>query len=416
MAMNALNWAMLQIGRREHYAIPRLLHARHHLAGLFTDAWCRSGAPWWLPERQGQRLRSRFHPELDPVAVYAPPVAEWLFNEGLAAFKARCHGPWAGMVHRNRWFQEKAVQWLESQPWRAEPRILFAYGYAALRPFEWARKRGWPTVLGQIDPGPAHFKIVTAVARRHGLAPPPLPPESYWQQWELECQLADRIVVNSEWSRECLVSHGIESNKITVIPLTYAAPAGLVPAKPPVPAAFTQQRPLRVLHTGKLAAAKGMTELFAAARELADAPVEWLLAGPCEEAWITRELPGQPAVQWLGNLPGAAMPELYEQADVLLLPTHSDGFALVQLEALAHGLPVIASRNCGSVVQSGLQGLVLQEVSAAAIVQALRLMLARPDVLKHWTENARVPDACQGSEVTKLWENLAAGLAPRAWV
>jgi glycosyltransferase involved in cell wall biosynthesis len=414
--MSTLNWVVLQIGRREHYAIPRMLHARRHLAGLFTDVWCPSGASWWLPERQRQRLGSRFHPELDRAAVHAPALVEWLVNEGLAAFKTRCHGPWAGIVHRNQWFQRKAVRWLENHQWTAEPRILFAYSYAALRPFEWARKRGWTTVLGQIDPGPAHFEVVTEVARRHDLPPPQLPTESYWQQWEMECRLADLIVVNSEWSRECLVSHGIESNKLAVIPLTYEAPGGLAPAKPPVPAAFSQQRPLRVLYTGKLAAAKGMPELFAAARELAEAPVEWLLAGPFEEAWITRELPGLPAVQWLGNLPGAAMPDLYEKADVLLLPTHSDGFALVQLEALAHGLPVIASRNSGRVVQSGHQGIVLQDVSAAAIVQAVRLLLARPDVLKHWTENARLPDAYQGFAVTQLWENLAAGLAPKAWV
>ena len=49
------------------------------------------------------------------------------------------------------------------------------------------------------------------------------PPE-YWGSWREECKLADRIVVNSEWSREGLVRGGVPGEKISVIPLAYEAP------------------------------------------------------------------------------------------------------------------------------------------------------------------------------------------------
>jgi len=40
----------------------------------------------------------------------------------------------------------------------------------------------------------------------------------------------------------------------------------------------------------------------------------------------------------------------YLVADAFVLPTLSDGFAITQLEAMAHGLPVIVTPNCGAVV------------------------------------------------------------------
>jgi len=47
----------------------------------------------------------------------------------------------------------------------------------------------------------------------------------------------------------------------------------------------------------------------------------------------------------------------YRSADVFVLPTLSDGFAITQIEAMSHGLPVIATPNCASVVENGVDGL-----------------------------------------------------------
>ena len=58
--------------------------------------------------------------------------------------------------------------------------------------------------------------------------------------------------------------------------------------------------------------------------------------------------------------------EFYRDADVFILPTLSDGFAITQLEAQAHGLPVIASKNCGKVVENGVNGIILDEPSGHA--------------------------------------------------
>jgi glycosyltransferase involved in cell wall biosynthesis len=67
---------------------------------------------------------------------------------------------------------------------------------------------------------------------------------------------------------------------------------------------------------------------------------------------------------------------------VFILPTLSDGFAITQLEAQAHGLPVIASKFCGDVVKDGFNGMVLEEPTAACIAATIRDCLGDPSRLQ----------------------------------
>ena len=100
-----------------------------------------------------------------------------------------------------------------------------SYSYTALEPFRYAKANGWKTLLVQIDPGPEEERIVAEEAARvpELAADWQAAPPEYWDFWREECKLADRIVVNSEWSREGLVRGGVPAEKISVIPLAYEA-------------------------------------------------------------------------------------------------------------------------------------------------------------------------------------------------
>jgi glycosyltransferase involved in cell wall biosynthesis len=121
---------------------------------------------------------------------------------------------------------------------------------------------------------------------------------------------------------------------------------------------------------------------------------------------IPEDLRSNQKLRWFGPVARNKVQNYYEQADVFILPTLSDGFALSQLEALAHRLPVIASRQCGEVVIDRVNGLLLGEPTGAAIEEALRSCLHNPGQLAQFSENATVGErfnlSCLGAKLCTL--------------
>ena len=365
------------------------------LGYLLTDAWF---PPWSLLAKicgHASKLAERFHDELGDARVKD-------FGSSLILFEmlARARGldEWTKIIARNRWFQHKVVSFLRSELSTNDSQpILLSYSYTALEPFRYAKARGWKTVLVQIDPGPEEEKIVAGeIAREADLAGEWHPaPAEYWACWREECNLAARIVVNSEWSREVLVRGGVPAEKLSVIPLAYEELGVRRLAEPRLqrnyPDHFTAERPLRVLFLGLINLRKGVARLLEAARMLRDEPVEFWLVGPVEIANASTVAQAG-RVKWFGPATRKQAAEFYRRADVFLLPTLSDGFAITQLEAQAHGLPIIVSKNCGKVVENGLNGIILEEPSATCIAAAVRDCIANPDRLERLAFASRVRD------------------------
>lgn len=383
----ARGWICCQLGAREHFALPRALHSRGRLVALVTDAWARSGAGPFVP----RRLRERFHAELADARVAAATLGLVRFE--LAAALAGAHG-WERMTRRNAWFQRHARREIERiAAGSAEVEGVFSFSYAAGAPFELARAHGWRTALGQIDPGPAEERIVSALHARHPeLAGPWAPaPPGYWDAWRRECDLADVIVVNSAWSRDALVAEGVSAGRVRVVPLAYDPPPEAAANRREYPARFSTSRPLRLLFLGQLTLRKGMAEILEVMERFDREPVEFRFVG-AEQMSIPARARARANARWIGAVPRGEVARHYRECDAFLFPTHSDGFGLTQLEARAWGLPIVASRRCGDVVRDGVDGAVLEEVSAAAIERVVRAWLEAPGrlaALGH--EAARAP-------------------------
>src|SRR5438876_11140653 len=216
------HWICCQIGAREHYSIPRALFRKEALRLLITDAWAKPSSLLRIGGDRSSEIGGRWHQELRDAPVIS-------FNWSLIGFEllARARGltGWHKVMARNEWFQRKALRRLASYRLSAvgSQVIVFAYSYAARYIFRFAKQRGWKTVLGQIDPGPFEEEIVAKeVARVPELAPNwRRAPRQYWDNWREECELADRIVVNSEWARTGLLEAGVNGEKLCVIPLAY---------------------------------------------------------------------------------------------------------------------------------------------------------------------------------------------------
>jgi glycosyltransferase involved in cell wall biosynthesis len=146
-----------------------------------------------------------------------------------------------------------------------------------------------------------------------------------------------------------------------------------------------------VLFLGQVNLRKGIARLLEAARILRDAPVEFWIVGPVQVANAMR-VADAARVKWLGPATRKQAAEKYRNADVLILPTLSDGFAITQLEAQSYGLPIISSRFCGGVVENGRNGIILEQPSAACIAAAVRACIADPNRLQEFAAASHVAD------------------------
>jgi glycosyltransferase involved in cell wall biosynthesis len=148
------------------------------------------------------------------------------------------------------------------------------------------------------------------------------------------------------------------------------------------------ERTLRVLSVGRLSAQKGhpvLLEAVAAARERgADVQLTLVGDGPLRDE--LRRLAGALGLDGAVTLPGAIghdrLAELYQQADAFCLASFAEGVPVVLMEAMASGLPVIATRVMGvpELVEDGVSGLLVPPGRADLIADALvRLAAAGPE-------------------------------------
>lgn len=378
--MGTREWIVCQIGAREHYAVARALESRGRLRLLVTDAWAPGGmARFAAPAR----IRQRRHRGIPRRRVRA-------FTWRLGAFelkeKLRGRSGWDQIVDRNAWFMRRAAKVLEGQNLPKDT-VVFSYSYAALEIFRVAKRRGWKTVLGQIDPGPYEQKVVSDLHKKHpeidsSWKPAPL---RYWGRWREETRLADVVIANSAWSARALGKAGVDAEKIRIVPLVYTPPSAANAFKRRYPDVYTRERPLRILFLGQVNLRKGLVEILQAAARLEEAPVHFTVVGSGDMA-----RPERRNITWHDAVPRAKAARFYREADVFLFPTHSDGFGLTQLEAQAWKLPVIASRRCGEVVVHGTNGFVLEKVSAKQICKAIEHCLENPAELRLWSENSGI--------------------------
>jgi glycosyltransferase involved in cell wall biosynthesis len=167
--------------------------------------------------------------------------------------------------------------------------------------------------------------------------------------------------------------------------------------------AASRRQARRLLFAGRLEPQKGMRLLASALPRLLEQVQQaevWFVgrdtpSAPEGVTWQEhfRRLCSEPVLarcRFLGRIPWAHMPETYRRCDLVLIPSVRDNLPNVALEALASGLPVVASDGAGleDVVHPGRNGLILEGGNATAWIEALAALVAAPDRLKSMGESA----------------------------
>jgi len=195
---------------------------------------------------------------------------------------------------------------------------------------------------------------------------------------EAEYQLADLIVANSNFVKESFVQAGVDPGKVVAIP------TGCPPCSDILANSGRGNTPLVFLFVGTLPLRKGLPYLIKA----------WRLLNPgrIAELWLVgpRELPEilshdqSNGIHYFGSVSKSSLSRIYQQADVLVLPTLLEGLAHVVLEALSHGMPIITTKESGGgdFVQNDRNGFVIPSADPEALCGAMAWCLENRVQLK----------------------------------
>jgi glycosyltransferase involved in cell wall biosynthesis len=157
--------------------------------------------------------------------------------------------------------------------------------------------------------------------------------------------------------------------------------------------------PLKVLFVGNLIPRKGLHTLVEALASLQPATWELTVIGdPAIDLAYGIRIRNQverngldTKVHFLGALPNTAVGPVMAESDILAMPSYSEGYAIVYLEALAHGLPVIATIASGApeLIQQGENGFLVQPGDAGNLAAHLRSLCDDRAIVQHMSLAAR---------------------------
>lgn len=180
---------------------------------------------------------------------------------------------------------------------------------------------------------------------------------------------AAAIFTMSQWFADDLISSGISKNKIHVV---YAGMNGRRTLLEPSRLEPARERK-RLLFLGVDFYRKGgdiLLKAFAKLRAELGPNITLTIAGP--KIWpMPTEVP--PGVNFLGQVPVTEVSNLYSSHDLFVMPSRFEGFGIVFVEALAHGLPVVARKACAmsEIVKPGINGTLILNDDPICLAEAI---------------------------------------------
>jgi alpha-maltose-1-phosphate synthase len=341
-----MNVSVFTIGRFHHFDLARqLLRLRHRLS-LFTS-------------NPRAKVDSDLRPYVRTRSLYRIPFAV---------------GNRLGLGSKMYWLDEVLLRdlgaWLERSldlEWTDIFHGLDGTGPAAGR---FVKKNG---KLWICDRGCSHIltqREILVDEHNYWRVPPPKFSQDRLERCVAEYEEADAITVPSQFARRSFLQHGIASEKVYVCPYG----VDLSEFQPDV----KRDDIFRVIYVGQITVRKGIGYLLQA--------IEPLVKKHKVELWLVGEI--DPHMQRLldqytsmfeykGVCPRRDLWRLYSQSSVLVLASVEEGLALVQAQAMACGIPVIATTNTGAedLFTDGIEGFIVPIRSPEAIREKLQWMM-----------------------------------------
>ena len=375
-----------QLGARAHYAVPQILYQQSMLEHFYTDLCATQGWPKYL----------RLIPQaLQPKAIarLAGRVPHSLPTKLITAFSN------FGFEYVRRLRQAKSgSERIKTYLWAGKTfgklildrglrgTGVYTFNTAGLNILTAAKNRGMKAILEQtIAPYQIQYQLMQQEQDLHPGWEPPLENTSYHQEYiereNQEWEAADLIVCGSKFVRESIQKCHQHPKQFAVIPYGVSGKFILPPPQKPLHRGI-----LRILTVGSVGLRKGSPYVLEAAKRLQGKAI-FRMVGPIHVS-PSAKASLQANLELVGQVPRAQIRQHFDWADIFLLPSICEGSATVTYEALACGLPVIATPNTGSIVRDNIDGYIVPIRDVDSIVNRIELLISQPEKLADMSQRA----------------------------
>jgi glycosyltransferase involved in cell wall biosynthesis len=249
--------------------------------------------------------------------------------------------------------------------------IFVGWSSQCLRSLEKAATYGMVTI---VERGSAHIEwqreTLQTEAERTGL-PTEIPDPNTVERELAEYETADFIAVPSRFVAGTFAEYGIKQDRLIINPY------GVDLQRFDRQARTKNHQGLRVIHVGQVSVRKGVHYLVPAVEKVKGATLTLVGAIPHGmESVVSRS-----CTRPVGPVPGADLPSFYAAADVFCLLSIEEGLALVILQAMAMGLPVIATPNTGAeeIITDGEEGFIVEAGDSNTVTERLQWLADHED-------------------------------------
>jgi glycosyltransferase involved in cell wall biosynthesis len=247
-----------------------------------------------------------------------------------------------------------------------------------------AKEKGLITIL---ERGSSHYsyqvKMLQEEFKSHGLTQKIN--YSFWQRDLLEYELADYISIPSSFVKRSFMEYGVPEHKLLVNPYGVNLSEFRQVEK--------EDDTFRVVFCGQLSIQKGSHYLLQAIYELNLEGLElWHIGGISDEMQPYIKKYKSSKIIYKGVHPQNELFKLYSQGSVFCMPSLQEGMAMVQLQAMACGLPLICSMNTGGddlITKDGEEGFVIPIRSVGAIKEKISFLYENIDICKNMGKKAK---------------------------
>jgi len=265
-----------------------------------------------------------------------------------------------------------------------ETELFIGWSGFSLHSLRRAKDMGALTIL---ERGSSHMLYQTNILKEEyeklGITPKVAHPKIIEKELE-EYDLADYISIPSSFVKDTFIQHGISPEKLIQVP--YGVDLGNFQ-----PVAKKDQV-FRIIHCGNLSLPKGVHYLLQAFYEINLKNSElWLIGGmsPAIKPFLEKYKLSNIIIK--GTFPQSELFKLYSQGSVFCLNSIEEGLAMVILQAMACGLPVICTTNTGGmeIVRDGKDGFIIPIRDVESLKEKLVYFYENPERCEEMGVSAR---------------------------